>query len=154
MEGLIAAGDLATKETTPGVSMAAYESFMFLMAITVAHELCHLYVGLFTGYDRPQTPEDVSFLPELFNQSFEGDIIGESGRAWEGMVLGGIVECFADLKHPLKAHQPGIMYLIDQQKVTRRVPNSYIHEYLKSLGAHSSELPNSEHSNPSRLLYY
>ncbi|KAH8787881.1 hypothetical protein F5883DRAFT_657167 [Diaporthe sp. PMI_573] len=125
MEGLIQAGQLATQNKT-SADQEAFESFMFLMAITVAHELCHLYVGFFVGYNRPMTPEDISFLPELYNKPYDDNMVGESGRAWEGRVLGGVVETFYDPSHHLKARQPGKMYIIDKYKMTRPVPSSTI----------------------------
>ncbi|KAK7698248.1 hypothetical protein SLS64_012714 [Diaporthe eres] len=125
MEGLIQAGQLATQNKTPA-SQEAFESFMFLMGITVAHELCHLYVGFFVGDVRPTTPEDISFLPEIYNKSYDDDKVGESGRFWEGTVLGEIVETYHDPSHPLKDRQPGKMYIIDKLEMTRPVPSSTI----------------------------
>lgn len=137
MEGLIGAGQAAVHDKTSSSQMA-FESFMFLMAITVAHELCHLYVGFFTGYNRPMTPPRITFLPKLYNKPFGNELIGESGRAWEGWVLGGVVETFYDPNHPLKSRQPGRMYIIDKNKMTRPVPSSAI----KALVAPNRKSPN------------
>lgn len=132
MEGLLRAGQQAsTEQGQSRPNTAAFETFMFLMGITVAHELCHLFVGFIIGWERPATPGNISFLPELYNHTArDGNVIGESGRAWEGWVLGGIVDTFEDPRSPLQARQPGMMYIIDSAKVSRPVPMAKIRALL------------------------
>lgn len=124
MEGLINAARLGVTEKDQARPYGeAFDAFMFLMAITIAHELCHLFIGFLVGYDRPKTPETLSYLPELYNsQEWDGTRVGESGRSWEGNTFGGIVETFEDTKHPLQKRQPGMMVIIDSHKFVRHVP--------------------------------
>ncbi|KAI1326142.1 hypothetical protein F5Y16DRAFT_422069 [Xylariaceae sp. FL0255] len=83
MRHLVRAGEKAAqKQELHEAHMHAFESFIFLMAVTVSHELTHFFVGFLTGYDWPSTPQEVSFLPELYNSTMaDGTTIGESGRA-------------------------------------------------------------------------
>ncbi|KAK5635393.1 hypothetical protein RRF57_011105 [Xylaria bambusicola] len=111
MRNLIQAGDKVTRNRPPyEAHLEAYESFTFIMGITVAHELVHFFVGYLTGQDVPDTPEWVSYLPPVYNRVEEnGTEIGESGRTWEGYVLGGIVETAEDTSNPLGAYQAGTL---------------------------------------------
>ncbi|KAI1390125.1 uncharacterized protein F4822DRAFT_224958 [Hypoxylon trugodes] len=86
------------------------------MAITVAHELMHFFTGFLTGYDYSMTPEQVSYLPSFYNrEARDGRMVGESGRAWEGNVLGGVVEAMEELSQP--ADQAGVLWVIDGQRI-------------------------------------
>ncbi|KAF7536450.1 hypothetical protein G7054_g4585 [Neopestalotiopsis clavispora] len=104
----------------------AFESFLFLMSITVAHELVHLFVGFISGNNRPLTPPDVSFLPEDYNTKIRGKPVGESGRAWEAYVLGGTVEAFEQKDNPLGNRQAGTMYLIGLGGTAEVVDQDYM----------------------------
>ena len=57
------------------------------MVIALAHEIFHLLTGFLLGQtEEPHTPPGIS-LPE-----FRVDEIGEAGRYWEKLLLGGLSE--------------------------------------------------------------
>ncbi|EWG39681.1 hypothetical protein FVEG_02416 [Fusarium verticillioides 7600] len=64
-----------------------YNLFKFQMGVSVAHEIIHLLTGFLTEESRPDTPLGVTMDP------FGSRDTGEAGRYWEGILLGGTVEC-------------------------------------------------------------
>ncbi|KAI1867950.1 hypothetical protein JX265_004004 [Neoarthrinium moseri] len=113
IQNLIRAGAGAAQNRQPHEAhLGAYEKFMFLMTVTVAHELMHFFVGYLTGL------------------SSDGTLVGESGRAWEAFVLGGVVETFENVRNPLGAYQAGDFYVIDAQQVARRLDHSCVRRIL------------------------
>lgn len=117
------AGEKSVQNEQPHEAhVSAFEDFIFLMAVTVAHELIHFFVGFLTGYNRPETPTKVSFIPSLYNITTpEGIEMGESGRAWEAIVFGGIVETIEDRSSPLGAYQAGLFYVIDEYENAKKL---------------------------------
>lgn len=69
-----------------------YDNSIFQVAVTLAHELCHLFTGFLTGSDRPRTPENVTVPGQGTEMS------GEHGWAWEYKVLGGCTQFVFDPK--------------------------------------------------------
>ncbi|KAI1349766.1 hypothetical protein F5Y01DRAFT_316439 [Xylaria sp. FL0043] len=132
MQNLLRAGDsVRNNESFSEAHFAAYESFTFIMAITVAHELVHFFIGYLTGRASPNTPEKISYLPSIYNKpGIDGKEIGESGRTWEGDVFGGIVETAEDSTDPLGAYQAGTLWLIDERKQVRRIDRSFVKRIL------------------------
>ncbi|KAI0403870.1 hypothetical protein F4802DRAFT_569693 [Xylaria palmicola] len=132
MQNLVRAGEAAINNRQPReAQFAAYENFMFIMAITVAHEVVHLFVGYLTGRELPNTPRRVSYIPSVYNKlQDDGTEMGESGRAWEGYVFGGIVETAEDRANPLGAYQAGTLWLIDERKQVRRIDRSSVKQIL------------------------
>lgn len=57
--------------------------------------------------------------------------VGESGRAWEGAVLGGTVEAFESTSNLLRGRQAGILYLLDSQRLARRLDQSGVRRILE-----------------------
>lgn len=55
-----------------------YDTTIYHMPVTIAHELCHLFTGFLNGTDRPRTPPDVTAAGHE-----PGAGIGEHGWAWE-----------------------------------------------------------------------
>ncbi len=132
IQHLLRAGEAASRRVHPRKAhLAAFESFMFLMAITVAHEVVHFFTGFLTGYVLPPTPAEVSFLPSKYNARWNGVELGESGRAWEATLLGGIIEGVEDPSHPLGVYQAGTFYLIDEQNQARRIDRHYVKRFLE-----------------------
>ncbi|KAK8004637.1 hypothetical protein PG989_004356 [Apiospora arundinis] len=129
---LIRAGRKSAQNEQPrDAHVCAYERFLFLMGITVAHELVHFFVGFLTGYDAPSTPGEVSFLPSIYNIPIAGGrYVGESGRAWEGVVFGGIVETIENRSSPLGVYQSGDLYLIDANETVRKVDHASVKRIL------------------------
>ena len=84
-----------------------YDLFKFQMVISVAHEIVHFLTGFLTGTIEPHTPPGVNAAP--YDQTTDGT--GEAGRHWESQLLGGFVECWSELDHPLDLRQSGVPYL-------------------------------------------
>ncbi|XXG99471.1 hypothetical protein Hte_005810 [Hypoxylon texense] len=106
----------------PDVAGNNYDRFKFQMVITVAHEIVHLLTGFLTGTARPLTPPGVSLRTA-----------GESGRYWESILLGGVVEIFEDGSDPLRERQAGLPYLIEDSENSapaQLVSTTYITNFL------------------------
>lgn len=111
----------------PNVTGDNYNCFKFQMAITIAHEIVHLLTGFLTGTARPYTPPGVS-LGNYGNRN-----MGESGRYWESILLGGVVEFFEDGNDPLQERQAGRPYLIEDSRnnvPAQLVSTTYINNFL------------------------
>ncbi|KAH7240891.1 uncharacterized protein BKA55DRAFT_693135 [Fusarium redolens] len=130
IENMITAGNNSASTNNPD-ELAAFESFMFLVSVTIAHELMHLFVGFLTGYNWPATPPQLSFLPELFNNEIDNEEVGESGRYWEGMVLGGTIETYENTSNPLGTRQAGDLFLFDSQMRARKLDRACIRRNLE-----------------------
>lgn len=71
-----------------------FKALHLRLSITVAHELVHLY-NLFLQRQRSQhTPPKVTY------GGYGNDEVGESGRYWESLVFGGVVEMRYTSKMP------------------------------------------------------
>jgi hypothetical protein len=151
---MITAGSNSYTTNNPD-ELSAYESLLFLMSVATAHEIVHFFVGFLTGYDQPSTPDFVNFLPDLFNSSYRGIPVGESGRAWEGMVFGGTLEAF-EAQSPLGARQAGDLFLIDGQKLARKLDQACVKRNLEfskqTLAAAFYVLTNSDFDFPLRTV--
>ncbi|EEY21947.1 conserved hypothetical protein [Verticillium alfalfae VaMs.102] len=130
IENMVHAGNNAT-QTRSQPEMEAFETFMFLMGVTVAHEMLHLFIGFLVGYITPSTPPTITFLPELYNSVLaDGSEVGESGRAWEGLVFGGTVDAFESRSSPLGTRQSGILYVIDGNQRARLLHHGCVRRSL------------------------
>jgi len=101
--------------------------FKFQMAITVAHEVNHFLIGFLTGRMKPPTPPGISLA------SYGNTSTGESGRHWERMLLGGVVEFYEEIQDPLGNMQAGTPYLIADGRGSAPawlVSKTYINEFL------------------------
>ncbi|KAI1208355.1 uncharacterized protein F4807DRAFT_148849 [Annulohypoxylon truncatum] len=111
----------------PNVARLNYSRFKFQMVISVAHEMVHLLVGYLTGSHSPPTPPGVTLTP------FGNTVSGESGRYWESILLGGVVEFYQDRNDPLEARQAGVPWLIQDGRnnvSARMVSMDYINRFL------------------------
>ncbi|KAK4147301.1 uncharacterized protein C8A04DRAFT_24544 [Dichotomopilus funicola] len=110
------------------VGRESYELFKFQLIISVAHEIVHFLTSFLTGSCEPSTPPGVEALP------YKVDGVGEAGRYWEDVFLGGFLECWSDPKHPLDLRQPGRPYLFESGPRTTargiKVCPTYIAEIL------------------------
>jgi hypothetical protein len=114
----------ASKQFRDGTSdyKRTYEVQMTLMGITVAHELCHLFVAFLAGFNRSHTPPLVAYL-ERDVEVKGGKLGGESGRYWEAEVFGGEIRHFAEPlpdpkhpgKHPLGYRQAGDLWVLNKE---------------------------------------
>ncbi|KAL9563617.1 hypothetical protein ACKAV7_012285 [Fusarium commune] len=77
------------------------------------------------------SPPRLSFLPELFNNEIDDQEVGESGRYWEGVVLGGTVETYENTSNPLGSRQAGDLFLFDSQMRARKLDRAYIRRNLE-----------------------
>lgn len=115
------------RQQPPELVGSTYNRFKYQMVITLAHELIHCFTGYLTGTAKPLTPRTISLTPYGNRQS------GESGRYWESVFLGGVVEFYQDSQDPLGSRQAGIPYLFDDGRGgsrARRISNSYIADFL------------------------
>ncbi|KEZ46583.1 hypothetical protein SAPIO_CDS0390 [Scedosporium apiospermum] len=79
--------------------------FLFLLGISVAHELVHMFVGYLSGDNEDDTPPTIGRYPPGTSG------IGEAGMHWENVLFNGFVEAMYDSSNPLGASQAGIYYL-------------------------------------------
>ncbi|KAK3941400.1 hypothetical protein QBC46DRAFT_340533 [Diplogelasinospora grovesii] len=90
----------------------AVETFKFLMAITLAHEMVHFFIGFLAGSTIPCTPPSITGARLRHNHTDDsGNEIGESGYAWEKCAFGGKVVAIEDVNHPLGGRQAGVLVL-------------------------------------------
>lgn len=85
--------------------MLNWETYIFQLGISIAHEIVHFLTGFLTGTPFPDTPPAVTY------GGFGDDVTGESGRYWEGHLLGGIVDFYEDSRDPLGSLQAGVPVL-------------------------------------------
>ncbi|KAL9567130.1 hypothetical protein ACKAV7_008899 [Fusarium commune] len=104
-----------------------YNLFKFQMGISVAHEIIHLLTGFLTGESRPDTPPDVTMVPFGFRDT------GEAGRYWEGILLGGTVECWTNRGDIMGVRQSGAPYLFETGHPNSngwRISSTYIESFI------------------------
>ncbi|KAI2464994.1 hypothetical protein F4781DRAFT_410821 [Annulohypoxylon bovei var. microspora] len=109
------------------VAQLNYSRFKFQMVISVAHEIVHLLVGYLTGTARPLTP------PRLTLVAYGNDAVGESGRYWESILFGGVVEFYQDSNDTLQERQAGVPWLVQDGRnnvPARLVSMDYINNFL------------------------
>ena len=100
------------------------------MIIAIAHELMHAFVGFLTGYDHTRfTPEATVFLSDRYAEQVGGKKIGEAGRFWEQLVLGGSPEAFEVRSHPLGNRQLGELWLLRPDRTAAKIRPSTIQLY-------------------------
>ena len=81
-----------------------FQKYLFLLSVTVAHELVHLFVGMLLGNSEFDTPGAINF-PTVSSLSTEG----ESGRVWESLFFEGYnIVPYEDRRHELGILQAGI----------------------------------------------
>lgn len=88
-----------------------YGTFLFQMAVSIAHEIGHLLTGFLSGTARPPTPPTAQAPSPIMSRT-----VGEAGSYWEYMALGGIVEFYADPRDPNNPNQAGIAYVFEDLK--------------------------------------
>ncbi|KAK2595340.1 hypothetical protein QQS21_006940 [Conoideocrella luteorostrata] len=105
---------------------AGYYTFVFQMAISAAHEICHFLTGFFTGSAQPSTPP-IAGVPSSGPRQ-----IGEAKHYWEREAFGGLVEFYAnpeDKKNHRQAGIPNIFEDSTSRSPDKRVPLSLIENY-------------------------
>ncbi|KAK4204303.1 hypothetical protein QBC40DRAFT_261780 [Triangularia verruculosa] len=106
-----------------------YKVFKFQMAITVAHEIVHFLTGLLIDPvpRRQYTPPRVTL--EIYGNRAKG----ESGRFFEKMLLGGVVECYEDETDRMGDQQAGVPWIFPDSKKSSlgfRVSMTYIDRFV------------------------
>ncbi|KAI0813846.1 hypothetical protein GGR55DRAFT_676775 [Xylaria sp. FL0064] len=140
IKNLVDAGHEAFRHPGDHLYTRAFQDFMVLMAVTVAHELVHLWIGyLATSRDSPHTPVGVNSLASYYTGDYarnygtdnHGDGCGDSGRVWEDYALGGTLEAFGEASNQLGAYQAGTLYCLDRTGAAREVRRSWIEAFLR-----------------------
>ncbi|KAL2257287.1 hypothetical protein VTK26DRAFT_381 [Humicola hyalothermophila] len=93
-----------------GRDWATYYIIQVSIAFVLAHELVHIFVGLFMRYpDTMSTPVTVGGT-ELFSQ-ITGNVEPEAGWAWDLLLGGGALLVFEKPRDPLGALQSGEIWI-------------------------------------------
>jgi hypothetical protein len=94
----------------------AYNRFLLSLAVTIAHELVHCFMGFLSGTEKADTPLDLMGIKVSY-----GGTWGDSGTVWEHLVLGGCVMSYEESEHPLGTDQAGVLWLSESQNCVRRI---------------------------------
>jgi hypothetical protein len=117
------------RQQDPTTAQFSYQLFKFQMAISVAHEIVHFLTGFITGTMVPDTPPRVTAEP--YNDRAD---VGEAGRYWESIILGGFVEFWSSTTDRLGVRQAGMPYLFNtgnqQTSTSQKVSMAYIEDFL------------------------
>ncbi|KAM0425347.1 hypothetical protein ACHAPT_009403 [Fusarium lateritium] len=97
VDGAVAAAD---RGDVPGL-----QRYLFLLSISMAHELVHFLTGFLFGDSGRVTPPQINYPPGTSTAES-----GEAGRWWEEKFFGCFVESFFDSQDPLGSAQAGILY--------------------------------------------
>ncbi|KAK5993042.1 hypothetical protein PT974_06469 [Cladobotryum mycophilum] len=81
-----------------------WSKFLFLMSLSIAHELVHMFIGYLTGDSSRDTPPQVDYRPQASGSR------GESGRAWEREMFGFLTEAVYDPNDRRGLAQAGVFY--------------------------------------------
>ncbi|KAK7417278.1 hypothetical protein QQX98_004712 [Neonectria punicea] len=100
-----------------------FRTFLFMFAVTTAHELTHLFVGyLAQGQDSidSYTPPRVSYLNYAgLRDQYGVPFSGESGRWLESRLFGGSIEFYRDVSDD--NGQVGIPHVLDSSALARKI---------------------------------
>lgn len=87
-----------------------------------------MFVGFLTGHERAGTPPEVQFPRRAGNASV---LTGaESGNDWEGRLLGGIVQAYADPESALRDRQCGNLCTMYNRNDIRTLHPGWIRDCL------------------------
>ncbi|EWG48984.1 hypothetical protein FVEG_08616 [Fusarium verticillioides 7600] len=84
----------------------ALQKMLFLLSISVAHELFHMLMGFMFGDSERLTPPVINHSPG----TPRGPRAGESGRYWEAKFFGCVVKAHHDPRDPRGSNQAGIFF--------------------------------------------
>ncbi|RBR15189.1 hypothetical protein FVER53590_08616 [Fusarium verticillioides] len=84
----------------------ALQKMLFLLSISVAHELLHILMGFMFGDSERLTPPVINHPPGIPR----GPRAGESGRYWEAKFFGCVVKAHHDPRDPRGSNQAGIFF--------------------------------------------
>jgi hypothetical protein len=118
------------------------EKALFFLALTVAHEMVHVYFGYLTADEGRNTPALTNYPPGLT----VGEMNGESGRFWESHFIGAITKACHQPSDPLGLAQAGTLYFCEKDDRGFELSQAWV----KACLAGSMYLPNA-HLNPGSL---
>jgi hypothetical protein len=130
---LVDSAKVAAEDTFRNASSensANLEKFLFMLGLTIAHELVHFFTGRIAGDPATDTPSKVNYPPQLNVQR------GEAGRYWEKAFLGYEIESYWDPKDVLKEKQAGALYAFGANNTVTRVAQTWVRQtvlFSKSL---------------------
>jgi hypothetical protein len=126
--------------------------YIFLLTISVSHELAHCLTCYLNGARRPLTPPNVTAK----GYQDEAEDAGEAGFFWETQAFGGIVEMWCDPARKRDGlDQPGIPYLFADMDESSgiQVSTTYIRDFVASTAGMVE--PNSfPWMIPNNVVYY
>ncbi|KAH7176976.1 hypothetical protein EDB81DRAFT_850758 [Dactylonectria macrodidyma] len=96
--------DAAVRVAEAG-NVESLQRYLFLLSLSVAHELVHMLMGYMFGSSDTDTPPLINYPPGGANSPR-----GESGRYWERAVFGYFIESYFDSRSSMGANQSGILY--------------------------------------------
>lgn len=106
--------------------MANLEKALFFLALTVAHEMVHVYFGFLTADEGRNTPALTNY-PEGLSV---GAMNGESGRYWEGQFIGAVTKAYYQPGDPLGLAQAGILYFCEKDDRGYELSQAWIKECI------------------------
>ena len=86
-------------------NVESLQKYLFLLSLSVAHELVHMLMGYMFGNSDTNTPPLINYPPGGANSPR-----GESGRYWEKEVFGCFVEAYFDPRSSMGSSQSGTLY--------------------------------------------
>jgi hypothetical protein len=105
---------------------ANLDKFLFILGLTIAHELVHFFTGRIVGDPHIDTP------PRVQHPAKPSTKVGEAGRFWENRLLGYRIECYWDPKDALKQKQAGALYAFANNGTVAKVAPSWVRQTVLS----------------------
>lgn len=123
--GQRAASFNSTRDPGYGDCLIAWETYVFQLGVSLAHEIVHLLTGFLCDTTDRNTPPTVTF------DDFGSELQGEAGWNWEGLLFGGQITFHENRNDPLGLLQAGVPILVDNEEVTMRlISQRYIRRFL------------------------
>ncbi|KAK3300971.1 uncharacterized protein B0H64DRAFT_370148 [Chaetomium fimeti] len=94
----------ADKKHSSHYHSIAYDNFLVIVAVTIAHELVHCFMNYLAVDVDEDTPTDIVGIRFHNGRA-------DSGSVWERKVLGGMLKTYEAKRHPLGDEQSGMVWL-------------------------------------------
>lgn len=110
--------------------MDEFQRFLFLLGLTTAHELVHVFVSYLTGNSTSDTPPAVQYPPRA-SSAGAPQSGGESGNTWEGKLMGCIVLAYFNRTNSRGPRQAGDLYALQNRVTPYRLSPEWIRKCLE-----------------------